>query len=197
MANLSSNAFNLILAKLDADSNKAADKYVTLHLQLVKFFENQDRGRWQADHIKLAEETLDRVAKKFEEDVVIEKSFQSYVLGVARYVWLEYIRVNPFPSSDPMPDIEAPKSESEFDPDLRLACLRSCLAEIPKDEDERKLILDYYRSDGEKLKERRKSLAVSLGINTNALKVRMTRLREKLKNCIGKCLEKEASRVTK
>ena len=190
MADLTSNAFNLILSKLSDNPKKAADEYLTLHFKLEKYFEWQDRGRWQADHSALADETLDRVAKKLEEGIEIEKTVQSYSLGIARFVWLEYIRINPLPTEiENIPEPSAPESDPEEE-DARLACLRSCLASVPKDDEERKLILDYYRKNGAKIKERRKALADKLGITTNALKVRMTRLREKLKNCIGKCMEK-------
>jgi DNA-directed RNA polymerase specialized sigma24 family protein len=196
MADLTSKGLNLILSKLNDNPAKSADEYMTLHLKVEKYFEWQDRGRWQADYSALADETLDRVAKKLEEGVEIEKSIFSYALGIARFVWLEYMRDHPLPNDiDSIPEPVALKPEPEPESDLRLACLRSCLAQIPKDDEERKLILDYYRKNGEKIKERRKSLAASLGTNTNALKVRMTRLREKLKNCIGKCMEKTLSHV--
>ncbi|HEX8737219.1 MAG TPA: sigma-70 family RNA polymerase sigma factor [Pyrinomonadaceae bacterium] len=193
MADLTSEALKLLLERLDTDADKANDEYLTLHLKLERYFAWQDRGRYQADYSMLTDQTLDRAAKKIEAGVEIEKNIQAFALGIARFVWLEYIRRNP-PSEDidsiPERGYETePLGSEQDDEDRRLACLRSCLAEIPRDDEERQLILGYYRKNGEKLKERRKSLAESLGINTNALKVRMTRLREKLKNCIGRCME--------
>ena len=91
-----------------------------------------------------------------------------------------------------MPEIAvAPQVYEE--PNLRLDCLKKCLAEVSSNDSDRRLILDYYgAADGEKNKMQRKNLAETLGLTMNTLKVKACRLRERLERCINDCAAKTA-----
>jgi RNA polymerase sigma factor (sigma-70 family) len=195
MADLTSNALELLLARLDADSSKAAEKYEELRLKLTKCLIWKGCPESRAED--LVDIVFDRVAEKLEKQIEIE-NLNAYAHRVLRFVWLEHSRKNKEDGfdDDKMPEIAVEPVHPE-EPDFRMACLRSCLAEIAKDDEERRLIINYYDSDeGEKDKRRRKSIAERLGIKINALKVRMFRLRERLEKCINECVRKRVSRVT-
>ena len=186
---LTSNAFELLLARLDADSLQAADKYEELRLKLTKFFIWRGCPESQAD--TLADETLDRVAAKLAQGVEIQ-SLRAYACETGRYVWLEYRRKYKEDNfGDDTPEI-AVEPQFPEDPDLRIACLRSCLVEITNDDNDRALILGYYDTENvEKIKDQRKSLAEKLGLTANTLKVKASRLRDRLEKCINGCVRKK------
>ena len=180
----------MLLARLDADESTAAEKYEELRLKLVKFF--VWRGCSEANADELADEALDRVAAKLGQGVEIQ-SLNAYACEVARFVWLEFSRKRREDAAgDDLPEI-AVAPETSDEPDLRLACLKSCLAEIAASDADRALIIGYYDADaGEKNKNQRKNLAEKLGLTMNTLKVKACRLRVRLEKCINKCVERRA-----
>lgn len=197
--NLTAKGYDLLFARLDANPLRSGEEYETLRLKLEKYFTRQDRGRWNTDYAALADETLDRVAKRLEDGIEIEKNIHIFAYGIAKFVWLEFIRKNPLPVDFTTVAENSYKTnqDDEDAEDARLACLRACLVEICKDNDERKILLDYYRQADNMLKEQRKSIAARLKITTNTLKTRMSRLREKMEKCIINCMKKRALSVTK
>lgn len=190
MPDLSSSGFDRLLSKLDADSTLAAEKYEVLRVKLVSCLTWRGCPESQAD--ALADETLDRVALKLENDTDIE-NINAYACQVMRFVWLEHRRKHKEDQyGDDAPEQEV-QPETPEDVDLRMICLRECLAKIaPESSDERKLILDYYDApDDSKTKDWRKTLAGKFGLSANSLKVRACRLREKLEKCINDCVGKK------
>jgi DNA-directed RNA polymerase specialized sigma24 family protein len=196
LTNPTKNSLHLLLARLDADLVKAAEKYEDLRLRLVNYFA-WSCGCPESRADDLADQTLDRVALKLEQETVIE-NLRAYSLATARFVWLEHGRkVRESGWGDHPPDIPAGAREDE-ERDERYLCLESCLGEAIKHQSDRDLILDYYdAAEGEKNKNHRKKLAQRLGIDAGALKVRACRLRKSLEKCIRECLEKRAEVVTK
>lgn len=195
MAPLTPKAFELLLARLDADPIRSAEKYEELRLKLTKRFSWKGCPESQADI--LADETLDRIAAKLAQGVQIE-SLNAYAGEIARYVWLEHSRKNKEDGyGDELPEI-AVNMDLPEEPDLRMACLRSCLVEIAGDDRDRRLILEYYDTEIiEKIKNQRKSLAEKFGLTMNTLKVKACRLRARLEKCINECVARRASTVTK
>ncbi len=188
MARLTAHAFHLLMKRLDADDESAAGtKYQLLILKLTKFF--IWRGAVESAADSLAEEAIDRVAAKLEHGVEIV-SLNAYASQVARFVWLEHERKNKeTPWSDDIPEPWILPESHEND-DTRLACLRKCLIEVTaRDERDRALILTYYNTDLVlKNKDIRKNLATEFGMTTNALKVKICRLRVKLEKCVTECV---------
>ncbi len=178
---LTKGGLGALLAHLDADRERAADVYEALRTRLVRMFE------WRAcgDPAALADETLDRVARRLEEGVEIlaEDPFR-YVAGVAHFVLKEVLRQAERDRGAARAFVvPAPSSEAGG---ARLRCLDRCLEALP--DDQRDLVLGYYEGDGRSRIERRGRLAASLGIDLNALRVRVHRLRQGLEECLGRCL---------
>ena len=194
---LTRDAFDKLLASLDANRESAAEKYEDLRRTLVTYFEFRDVPAPE----ELVDETLDRVARRLTEgQEVYATNPASYFYAVARNVWREYLagpnkRVS---SLDELP----PGSAGAEDPfetrernaeraerEKRMTCLERCLRALPPDV--RDLITDYYQ--GEKgLKIRgRKAIAERLGIPLNALRIRACRHRAKLEECVRACLREE------
>jgi DNA-directed RNA polymerase specialized sigma24 family protein len=72
----------------------------------------------------------------------------------------------------------------------RLDCLHRCISRL--EDQERMLITAYYKEEQRSKIDSRKMLAESLGISLNALAIRACRIRDKLEECIQKCLSGDA-----
>ncbi len=70
MADLTADGFETLLERLGEDKTQAAEKYEELRLKLIKYFVWRGVSNLFADN--LADETLDRLAKKLAEGVEIE-----------------------------------------------------------------------------------------------------------------------------
>lgn len=197
LTNLTNNSLYLLLARLDSDVERAAAAYEELRGRLVGYFEWSCGcpESWAED---LADQTVDRVARKIEEGTQVE-SVRAYTLTAARYIWLEHTRkVREQGWGDEPPAVPAPSPEKDDSADDRHRCLDACLDDAIRSPADRQLILDYYDAEeGEKNKDHRKRLAERLGLDMNALKVRACRLRKSLEKCIRGCLERAAGAVTK
>lgn len=186
---LTANSFELLLNRLDGDALLAAEKYETLRLKIIKYLVWKGCPASQSD--ALADDALDRVAGKIAQGEQIE-NLNAYTSQVVRFVWLEHARKHKeiVTGDGEMPEIGvAPDIEILQDPDLRLRCLRKCLAETVSNDDDRMLIVGYYDADaGEKNKDARKNLAEKLGLTMTTLKVKACRIRERLERCINECV---------
>lgn len=191
MSELTAEGFERLLARLDGDPSRAAERYEELRLKLVKCFVWRGCLGLHADN--LADITLDRVARKLSEGIEIE-SINAYACEVSRYVWMEHLRKNKEDARDDesMP-VQSVEPDLPEDPDDRLRCLRRCVPEVSRGDDDVRIIKEYYRTaPGEKPKEARKKLADKLGITSNSLKVKALRLRKRLEDCINECVRKLA-----
>lgn len=189
---MTSKGYELLLAQLAENNAQAAEEYQILRRKIIYKFIREDRGRWNPDHEFLADDVLSRTAEYLEAGKIAEKGVRALALGIAKIVWLTYIRKNPLPvDAESAPETSYQPEVEEESEDARLACLRKCLIEICKNDEERKNLLDYYRQSDNKLLEQRKSIAARLGISTNTLKTRMSRLRDKLRECVSECFKKQ------
>ena len=176
---LTPRAFERLLKALDPNRERAALAYEALRERLIGLLQwwGSPRG---AD---LADETLDRVARKLEEGAVINQgSLGAYIRGVARMIFLESTRE----SSAQLDDREAIAPPPAENSEAALSCLDRCLESLsPVD---RKLVLRYYDSGHKALS--RQKLADDLDISMTALRIRTHRLREKLELCVTACLDR-------
>jgi DNA-directed RNA polymerase specialized sigma24 family protein len=190
---LTADSFSLLLAALDADETRAAEKYEALRYKLVNLL--TWRGCVESDADDLADQTLDRVAAKIAEGEKVE-NVQAYAATVARFISLEHKRKRREDAvGDELPETAvAPEIDILQDRDDRMDCLRECLAETVPNPTDQKIIVGYYDTESnEKNKNARKRLAESLEMSIGALKVKACRLRDKLERCINDCV----ARVTK
>lgn len=179
---LNRESLDALLACLDSDRDRAAEKYEAIRRKLIRLFE------WRGCEFpeELADMTLDRVGKRMSEGVKVESTDPlSYVYGVAHLVykeeWRRAAQKQKFLNSKDLHPIP-PEEEPE---DQRLACLKKCLGQLPADQ--RRLLLDYHKGEEGNIRSRKK-LADELGIPINALRIRVHRIRRKLEDCIGSCL---------
>ena len=164
------------------DRDEAGKIYLKIHSGLVKKFASH--GCQGPD--KLADITVDRVAKKLPE--IIENWVgepERYFHRVAYYVLLEYW-------ARQVDEVEVPDDlvidEEEEDESLEpnLDCLEECMKSISTKKQE--LIMEYYCGEGPKIP-RRKAMAERLKMELPALRVVVLRIKQSLKGCIEKCLE--------
>lgn len=176
-------AFQLLLASLDPDRDRAARRYEALRSKLVDLF------RWRAlpSPEDLADETLNRVARRIR-DGEEPRDVTAYAAGVARLVGLEAARgaqkFQQYKSGEirrPPPDHDASDDEA------RATCLDHCLGELPRGA--RELILRYESGERGDRIARRRDLAAELRIPLNALRIRAHRVRLKLEECLTRCLD--------
>jgi DNA-directed RNA polymerase specialized sigma24 family protein len=183
---LSPTAFDDLLYRLDADRDRAGEKYLELRTALTRFFEwrNAPFSEEQAD------EVLNRVARKLSEGVQV-RNLLSYCYEVARLVCLEALKGhdNKREPLDATHKHIAVADTIDEEHELRLSCLEDCLNALPPES--RTLIVAYYQDDKRERIERRKRLAVTLGLPRLALANRAQRIRDKLDQCVKRCLRRK------
>jgi len=135
---------------------------------------------------ELADETLNRVARRLEEERSVRDTPPArYCFINAKFVFLEYLKkpdAAPHVDLDPGAVVRRPP-DGDAEQERLLECLDRCLAELRADE--RALILDYYRGDAREKIGARRELATRLGVTANALSIRACRIREKLERCVA------------
>jgi DNA-directed RNA polymerase specialized sigma24 family protein len=183
-------AFDTLRAALDADRQRAGEKYVLLRSKLVTFFERRG-GRAPEDQ---ADETLNRVAKRIGEGLtVLPGEVHSYAYGVARNVLREdWQGRHPDESVDDLPLARQPSHDPWRDEDVsrevRLECLNKCLQRL--EAGDRELIAHYHSGQKRARIDNRRLLSKRLGIPINALRIRAYRIRRELEGCVRRCLER-------
>lgn len=181
---LTQEAFDRLLAAFGEDQESAGKKYLEIRSNLTRFFEW--RGcPFPEDH---ADETMNRVAKRLAEgEQILNPS--GYCTGVARMLLLEINkeRAREQQALSEMaisPVAAADSSESEG----HIECLRACLQNLSADN--RELIIQYYQGEKGAKIDNRKKLTERFGVPVNTLRMRALRLRDKLQECVEKCLQK-------
>jgi len=135
----------------------------------------------------LADETLNRVARRLEEEGTITDATPArYCYIVAKFVFLESLRESAqmragLAETKRTPDPEPPAADQE----QRLDCLDRCLERLSTED--QALILEYYRGAQRERIEGRRALAARLALTPNALTIRACRIREKLVACLRNC----------
>lgn len=173
---LTQEIFEQLLAWLDEDRDRAGEKYEEIRFQLINLF--IARGCRISE--ELADKTIDRVARKVKD---ISGTYVGnpalYFYGVAKMVYLEYVRSRPI-------TLPALPSQSEKDTEQRHECLGLCIDKLSPVN--RELILSYY-GEAHASEDQRRKLAARMGLELNALWVRVHRIRENLRRCVVECLK--------
>ena len=192
---ITSTAFNRLLDWLDEGENSEGENYLEMRGRLLAYF---DRKNCAAPD-ELADETLNRVARRLEEENIESETPAKYCYIVARFVFLESLR-RADKTNVSLDDVlqkgqESRTTVSESIDEERiikekmLDCLERCTAKL--DADNREIIINYYYGEERVKIENRRSLAQKMGISSNALSIRACRIRDKLESCVGKCVGSE------
>ena len=179
---LVSDALAGLLARLDADRDEAGQKYEALRRTLVRFFDW--RGAPFPD--EAADESLDRLSRRIAEGESIA-DLRSYVLGIARLVWLERARgplSRATPLDEAMVGVTSEPEDDAVDATL-IDCFERCMQSLP--DDGRSLILRYYTHERHGQIDARARLAAELHLTGNALRSRAQRVRDRLERCVRDC----------
>ena len=189
---LTPGAFERLLGWLGQDSEPGGECYLEMRQRLVRYF---DRKNCLSPD-ELADETLNRVARRLEEEgAIISDAPAHYCYIVARLVFLESVRERQRqePLDERLSAQAAAKvaaspeaSEEQQARERRWECLERCLGKL--EADDRELIIGYYRGEERAKIENRRAMAVKLGVTMNALSIRACRLRDKLESCLRECL---------
>jgi DNA-directed RNA polymerase specialized sigma24 family protein len=184
--------FETLLRRLGASREEAGARYEQLRRRLVTVF----AYRHCADPEDLADQTMDRVARKLVElgDGFTGDDPTRFVFGVAWNIAKEsFHRQRSAPLPDTL-DLADPAGFGVVEDDGARGheCLERCLWRLP--DADRALVLRYYeRAKRERIVER-SALAHELNISPNALRLRIHRLTQHLRDCVTDCLETASSR---
>lgn len=188
---LTPGAFERLLNWLDEEVDSGGQRYLEMRRRLVLYF---DRKNCLTPD-ELADETLNRVARRLEEEGTITGDAPAqYCYIVARYVFLESLRK---PERGPSLDdtlhrraidnavTQPGTSAADEATEKRLTCLERCMQKL--EPEHRELIINYYDGQQRAKIDNRREMAARLGITVNALSIRAFRLREKLESCVRHC----------
>lgn len=187
---LNSDAFQKFLEWLDEGTDSDGKKYLEMRQKLVNFFDRKNCSNPD----ELADETLNRVARRLQEEGKIETETPAkYCYVTARFVFMESLRDanNKQISIDEVLYNQIDKSSDEKhlsdQKEKMLRCLEECASKL--ESINRELIFRYYYGKEREKIENRRALAQELGLTINALTIRLCRIRGKLEDCVKKCAE--------
>jgi citrate lyase gamma subunit len=185
---LTPTAFDGLLSWLDQGENSEGQSYLEIRRRLVAYFDRKN-CRTPDD---LADETMNRVARKLEElGAVVTETPAKYCYVTARFVFLEDLRSRTkeqqFRSEVFQDGGDDPRDQTNQEvQERRMDCLRQCAEKL--DRTSRDLIVRYYIGEERVKIDNRRALARALAITTNALTIRACRIREKLELCVRECV---------
>lgn len=162
-----------LLQKIEESPALAQGGYPELHSRLVRFFE------WQACQTpeEAADEAMDRATRKIEEGAQVT-DLGGFIRGIAKNVLKEYQKSRQRHVS--LEQIHGPKLQALPIVDQTLnRCVELCLERLPSQA--RSQFLEYLENKD------REALASRSGSTLNALRIRISRLRDKLQNCTSEC----------
>jgi len=190
---LTQTTLDCLLQWLDNDRAAAGQKYEHVRRSLIKVFAS--RGCDDAEG--LADETLTRVAQKVQ---VIAPTYKGnpnlFFYGVAKNVFREYLRNRSRQvAGEEIENHQRKRAillfqthQEESANQMRLKCLAECLQNLAIDH--RQMLTRYYKEDSSAKIEGRKALAEQYHMSVNALRLKVHRLRESVRQCVLTCLEK-------
>jgi DNA-directed RNA polymerase specialized sigma24 family protein len=175
---LTRRALERLLFSLSPQPEAAAWEYDRMRQSLIGFFER--RGVGQAE--SLADETIDRVARRLDEGETVEH-LRAYFFGVARYRLQEWEKQQAtqraaLRNAPPPPEWSGQR-------EARLRCLEHWLGRLPPEA--RALIADYHgptEADGRAARRRQ---AERLGITYVSLRSKAHRIRRWLEASLLNC----------
>lgn len=188
---LTPEVFERFLEWLDEGKDSDGQRYLEMRQRLVAYFDRKNC----ISPDELADETLNRVARRLDEEGHIEtESPAKYCYIVARFVFMESLRSaerRNVPIDDVLMQsnvdglVQPPAETEKADKEAMIEHLEHCMGEL--EQANRDIILRYYFGEERVKIENRRRLAAAFGISMNALAIRACRIRDKLEACVRKC----------
>jgi len=176
-------SFEKLLAAFHSDRDEAGKIYKDVRLKLSRYFERNG----VTDAERYIDVTLDRVMRRLDEGEIIAK-IMAFIYTVASYVrmeaWNEEKQLHNA-ENEMMRTTKKVQPEPVGESPQQL-CLDRCLAKLPVET--QRLIHDYYSEEGSARIRLRRRMAKGLGIELNALRIRVHRIRLSLEACVKKCV---------
>lgn len=158
------------------DPDEAGRRYLRLHTKLEGYF----RIRGVADTTAAADETLDRAGRRIAEGAEVP-NVDNFCLGIARFIIKEGWRLNNRESTAFLQFLEQ-HNHATADVD-RFSLMKLCFEQLPQSA--RNLLNSYCAApEGRARAKYRRELAEQMGFKVTNLRVRVTRLRQDLDNCV-------------
>jgi len=172
-------AFARFLALLSTDADEAGHLYVSLHNRLSGFF----RMRGIPDAMGATDETIDRAVLNIASGAVVP-DVERYCRGIARNVALENLRMLRRESAVFREFIdELGGTSPEFIARI-YEVLVPCFEQLAREDQE--LLLSYcHKAPGRPRAEERSQIAATMKISGVALRLRVSRLRSSLRDCVS------------
>lgn len=167
------------------DRDEASNRYLRLHQKLAGYF----RLKGMYDPVNDADDALDRAGEKIVKGHNIP-DIDKFCMGIARNIVHERLRHKKREESAFLKFIDnSQDSSTQALVDRITNLMKPCFEQLPKDD--RNLLVSYCRvPPGLERAEHRRQLAESLKSTIAALRIRVTRLRRALDNCV-KALRKK------
>ncbi len=177
---LTSESFAKLLGTLSSNEAEAAVVYADLHESLVRYF--QLKGISAPD--KAADETIDRIPERINETTKPE-DVKYIAFSIAKFVFLEKIRSAQKQTRADDGFYLKTGAMKKFDEKDDFESLLECFKKLYRHEQE--LLVNYFSDlTEERISENRQKLADREEIDLNALRNRVSRLRRRLEDCLGK-----------
>jgi hypothetical protein len=186
MLELMNDPFTALLGFLCPDDpDEANRRYLRLHLRLEGYF----RLRGMFDPVNDADETFERAGKKILDGIGIP-DIDKFCMGIARNIVLERIREKKREESAFLQFLEHSQDDTtEILVDRIMNLMKPCFEQLPRED--RDLLHSYCKIPaGDSQAEHRRKLANSLKSTIAALRIKVTRLRRALEDCV-KALSKK------
>ena len=159
------------------DPDEAGQRYLRLHKKLAGYF--QLRG--VADPTAAADEALDRAARRITEGAEVP-DIDKFCLGIARYIIKEGWRFSNRESAAFLEFLEQHNRVTDDQTD-RFSLMKTCFEQLSQYD--RQLLNSYCAAPpGLARAKYRLELAERLDVTVKNLRVRVTRLRRELDNCV-------------
>ena len=159
------------------DPDEANRRYLRIHAKLAGYF----RWRGMADPLGDADEVIKRAGKKILKRVPIP-DIDRFCLGIARNVVQERLRNRQNEESAFKQFLENCQTD-QTDVEKIMSLMERCFEKLPAKD--RELLIDYCTiPEGLSRAEHRRQLAEKRNTTIQTLRIRITRLRRKLDDCV-------------
>jgi DNA-directed RNA polymerase specialized sigma24 family protein len=176
--NISSEPLARLLESLSSDIEEAGRRYTRLHQRLVGFFSLKG----VSDPVNAADETIDRAALKISRGTPVP-DVDKYCLGIARNITKERFRRTQRENLVFTKFIEDLNNSSAEDVERINRILKPCFEQLTVED--QNLLLAYCQViRGRARAEHRRQLAETMMTTVLALRMRVTRLRTNLTECV-------------